>query len=106
MDCKTFERLIPEFIAEKMDFPTLKEFIGHMERCGECKEELVIQFLVAEGIQRLEDGNAFDLQAELEQRLEEARQRIRFNGGFMSFGLALEIIAVCLLAGLVIWILL
>ena len=106
MDCKKFEKKIPDCIARKMDYPTLKSFIGHMERCEDCREELVIQFLVSEGIQRLEDGNAFDLQTELDQRIEEARRKIKFHGGFMSLGLGLEIAAVCLLAGLMVWILL
>lgn len=106
IDCKKFEKQIPDFIARKMDYPTLKRFISHMEQCEDCREELVIQFLVSEGIQRLEDGSAFDLQNELDQRIEEARQKIKFHGSFMSLGLGLEILAACLLAGLMVWILL
>lgn len=105
MECKEFERLIPDFIADKLDYPTLKRFSEHMDGCAECREELVIQFLVTEGIQRLEDGNAFDLQKELNTRMEDARRKIRIHGGFMRFGLILEIVAVCLLAGIVVWIL-
>ncbi len=70
------------------------------------REELEIQFLVSEGIQRLEDGSAFDLQTELEQRLAAAGQKIKFHNGFMSLGLAMEVIAACLLAGILVWILL
>ena len=106
INCKEFEKMIPDFIAQKMDYPTMKGFISHMEQCRDCKEELSIQFLVIEGIQRLEDGNAFDLQAELEQRLLAARQKIKFHNAFMSLGFAMEIIAVCLLAGIIVWILL
>jgi hypothetical protein len=106
MDCKEFERLIPDFIDDKLDYITLKDFCGHMETCGDCKEELVIQFLVTEGIQRLEDGNAFDLQKELDVRMEKAEKKLRIHTGFMRLGLALEIAAVCLLAGIVVWIIL
>lgn len=106
MDCKSFEKLIPDFIAERMDYPSLKRFLAHREQCAECREELEIRFLVSEGIQRLEDGNAFDLQAELEQHLLDSKKKIRFNDGFLSFGLGLEMIAVCLLAGILVWILL
>ena len=106
MDCKEFEKLIPDFIARKLDYPTLKRFSEHMESCGECKEELTIQFLVTEGIHRLEDGNAFDLQAELELRLSEARQEIRSHSNMMSFGTALELIAAGMLLGIAIWIIL
>lgn len=106
MDCKEFERLIPDFIARKMDYPTLKRFYEHIGQCAECKEELDIQFLVAEGIQRLEDGNAFDLQYELELRLEETRKKIRFHSAFLYIGIAVEMVAICVLGGIVIWVLL
>ena len=53
MNCKEFEKNIPEFIAGKLDFLTLQEFGEHMRECPGCKEELVIQFLVTEGMQRL-----------------------------------------------------
>ena len=105
MECKEFERLIPDFIEDKLDYPTLKQFYEHMNVCAECKEELVIQFLVTEGIQRLEDGNAFDLQKELNTRMEDARKKIRVNSTFLRLGLIMEIAAVCLLAGIVLWIL-
>lgn len=106
MDCKEFERLISDFISRKLDYPTLKKFCRHMEHCGECKEELVIQFLVTAGVQRLEDGGAFDLQKELDQRLEEARYELRIHDGFMRLGILLEILAVGLLAAVILWILL
>jgi hypothetical protein len=106
MDCKEFEKHIPDYIARKLDYPTLKRFSEHIDKCEDCKEELVIRFLVAEGIQRLEDGNAFDLQSELDTRLEETRRKIRFHNCFLYFGFALEVVAVGLLAGIVIWVLL
>jgi len=106
MDCKEFERLIPDFIDQKMDYPTLKSFSEHINECGECKEELVIQFLVREGIQRLEDGDAFDLQSELDARLQETGQRLKFHGIFLCLGIAMEILAVGILFGIVVWILL
>ncbi len=105
MDCKEFEKRIPDFIARKLDYPSLKRFSEHMEECANCKEELVIQFLVTEGIQRLEDGDAFDLQSELEQRLGEARRKLRFNSRVMRIGVALEILAAVMLIGIVIWVL-
>ena len=52
MNCKEFEKNIPDFIAGKLDFQTLQEFGEHMRECPGCKEELVIQFLVTEGMQR------------------------------------------------------
>ncbi len=106
MDCKEFEKQIPAFIARKMDYPTLKSFHAHIEKCEDCKEELVIQFLATEGIQRLEDGSAFDLQSELDARLAETEHKIKFHSGFVYLGFAMEVIAVCMIFGVLIWILL
>jgi len=105
MDCKEFEKLIPDFISQKLDYPGLLRFREHMEHCEDCKEELTIQFLVTEGIQRLEDGNAFDLQKELRLCQEEARRKIHFHDAFLRVGVVLEAVAVCAILGFVIWIL-
>ncbi|MCM1046185.1 MAG: zf-HC2 domain-containing protein [Candidatus Gastranaerophilales bacterium] len=105
MDCKEFERLIPDFIGRKLDFLTLKRFHTHMETCENCKEELEIQFLVSEGIQRLEEGDAFDLQKELDQRLIETKRKVRFHDAFLRVGLGLELAAAVAVAGVVVWIL-
>lgn len=106
MDCKEFEKQIPIFIDQKMDYQALTEFMEHLNTCEECKEELTIQFLVREGISRLEDGSSFDLQKELNQRMNSAKAKIRRNDFFLSSGVILELIAVCFLFAFVIWILL
>lgn len=106
MDCIEFEKLIPGFIEKTLDYPSLKRFVEHMEQCGNCKEELTIQFLVTEGTQRLEDGGAFDLQKELNQRLAEAKRRLKIHGRFLKLGIAMELIAAGLLVGIIVWILL
>jgi len=105
MDCKEFERLIPGFIRQRLDYQSLKRFCEHMEQCENCKEELVIQFLVMEGVQRLEDGRAFDLQKELNRRLDEAKRKIGVRGNMIRLGIAMEIAAVCLLGGIIVWLL-
>ena len=105
MDCKEFEKMIPAYIAKKMDYYSLKRFCEHAEQCEECKEELTIQYLTTEGIQRLEDGGAFDLQRELNQYRLDAKRKIRFHGVFLQTGLALEIIAVLMIFGFILWIL-
>ena len=72
MTCKETEKLIPAFLQDELDTEELREFMEHIEECGECREELTIQFLVTEGMARLEEGNVFDLQNELRYCMEEA----------------------------------
>lgn len=105
MTCKEFERKIPDFIGGKLDFLTLRQFGEHMEQCPECREELEIQFLVTEGMQRLEEGDSFDLQGELSSRLEEARGRVKFHSAFLYIGAVLELLVIAALIGVIVWVL-
>lgn len=76
MNCKDAEKEIPSFLEDDLDGSRLEEFVEHVEGCPECKEELSIQFLVTEGLERLEGGNNFNLQEELLMKLEGAEHRI------------------------------
>lgn len=85
---------IPEFINRKMEYRDLVKFLEHIETCENCKEELTIQFLVAEGMARLEEGSAFDLQKELENRMEECEWQIRRHKYLKCVNITMEIVAV------------
>lgn len=79
MNCKEAEKKIPSFLNDELDGYDLAEFVEHIEECPECKEELSIQFLVAEGLEQLEQGNNFNLQEALVETLDSADDRIRIN---------------------------
>ena len=91
MECKEFEKIIPRFIQKKMDYPTLNDFYHHMENCEECKEELTIHFLVSDGLARLEEGDAFDLQQEWKICVEETERELEQNEMFLKTGIYVEI---------------
>ena len=103
MDCKEFEKLIPDFIDRKMDFATLKSFNEHMKQCENCEEELVIQFLITEGIQSLEEGDSFDLKKELNERLQSSRKKMRLqNIALYAIG-TIEVLIIIALAIFILW---
>ena len=79
MNCKEAEKKIPAFLNDELDGRGLAEFVDHIEDCPECMEELSIQFLVAEGLEQLEQGNNFNLQKALTWKLEDADDKIRMN---------------------------
>ncbi|MBR3808293.1 MAG: zf-HC2 domain-containing protein [Lachnospiraceae bacterium] len=76
LDCKDYEKLIPDFLADKLDSETAENFIEHVETCQECMEEVSIQFLITEGMNRLEEGNTFELAKELGVLIEENKDWI------------------------------
>ena len=105
MTCKEAEKLIPVFLEDDLDTDDLREFMEHIEECGECKEELSIQFLVKEGLSRLEAGSVFDLKNELEYRIgmEEHALKMRESLMWLSYLLdGLVVIAAIVLVALVI----
>lgn len=93
MDCKEFEKKIPAFISRDLAYKELKQFLEHMEHCPECREELTIQILISEGMIRLEEGNAFDLQKEIDGRLREAERQIRMHKTMRYVRITLELAA-------------
>lgn len=94
MDCKDFQRMIPEFLADELDNYSLEAFLNHVEKCKSCKEELTIQFLIEAGIQRLEDGSTFNLSKELLTTMNDAWQRLRVRKRLLNAAFFLQIVVV------------
>lgn len=90
MTCKEAEKMIPYFLKDDLDTDDLREFMEHMDKCEECREELSIQFLVLEGMARLESGNVFDLQNELKARMVGAEHMLKRRESLQWFLYALD----------------
>lgn len=69
MDCKETQRCVPLFLKDELDGETAQEFAEHVQSCSECMEELTIEYLLYEGISRLENAEDIDVQSELGERL-------------------------------------
>lgn len=98
MNCKDVDKMIPLFLDDDLDNENLSDFINHIESCPECKEELTIQFLVKEGMQRLESGNTFNLRMELDNLIRDAKKRLTFRKYLVFSSLILELMVVALAA--------
>ena len=106
MTCKDVEKLIPIFIKDELNYRELEQFIDHIENCPDCKEEMSIQFLVTEGMVRLEDGSAFDLNLELRNLMEVSKAKIRVHKGMQYLGIGLEVAALVVILAVILVILL
>lgn len=82
--------MIPQFLADDLTTEELREFMEHIENCTDCKEELTIEFLVREGLVRLENGAVFDLQKELSERISTAERHLRWRENVHMFLYILE----------------
>lgn len=105
-DCKRYQKMIPAFLEQKMNYRSLKMFCDHIQACEECREELTIQFLISEGLARLEEGDAFDLNRELAKHLLEARKKLARNERFVRIGMVAELFVMAGILSVVFWVIL
>lgn len=98
LTCKQAEKRIPLFLKDKMDNQEKKQFLSHVENCDVCLEELSIQFLVTIGIQRLENGDTFDLNRELHNKMQTERRHLHILDSLQNGLVVTEAIALLLTA--------
>lgn len=76
MDCIEAQRCIHLFLKDEFGGQE-REFVEHVCSCGECMEELTIEYLLFEGIEKLENSDKIDLQKEIEGMLSGLLLRVR-----------------------------
>ncbi len=96
MTCKDIDKSITLFLEDDLDNQDLADFLDHIDNCPECREELTIQFLVRTGMQRLEDGNTFNLKEELDNLLKSAEKRLKGRRRLVHFSFLLEVLVLAL----------
>lgn len=79
MNCKDFEQMVPLYFHNELRGKELKAFIKHLVSCDICKEELTIQYLITEGMHRLEDGNTLDVEKELTEKLAQSMHYLKMK---------------------------
>jgi hypothetical protein len=94
MDCKEFESRIPDFLDDKLNKKQANDFFAHMHTCKDCMEELRIQYLIKEVPLRIEDGESFDLNKELDIKIEKTKKTIKKRSAANTVIYIMEAIAI------------
>ena len=92
MDCKEFRGLIRAFLDDSLDEFRLAEFLDHYDECEDCRDELRIQYLIYEGLERLESGDTFDVDKDLAHLMEQQKTLLTMRRGVEKTAIAFEII--------------
>ncbi|MCL2254022.1 MAG: zf-HC2 domain-containing protein [Lachnospiraceae bacterium] len=101
MNCKEFEKHIPRYQEDKLSIGELSAFLAHLGECPVCQEELAIHYLINDGILRLEEGGAFDLQQIMNDHRERSINQLRKRRIWNRVVYGLEVLIVILVAVLV-----
>ena len=97
MDCSDVKRDIPHFFGDELEGKELRDFVQHLKTCPDCMEETTIQYLATEGILRLEAGQTFELDRELQEKLEAAMRRERFHRRFKYILVGVELVSLLII---------
>jgi len=80
MNCKQFQKYIPQFFAEELNIEETESFLLHVANCKECAEELETMHLLEVGLLQLDsDGRDenYDFKRLLKEKLDAAAKRCR-----------------------------
>lgn len=99
MECNECKKRIKEFLNDSMSSKTCIEFIEHVKSCDDCMEELSIEYLVNEGLKRLDNATSFDLESELQNKINKSYSKAKFNKHFFVI-ITIVIVIVAFLLGL------
>ncbi len=103
MECRDAEKLVLKFIQGNCSKEEARQLVSHIRTCESCWEEISIQFLLEEGLHRLEAGESFDLNQELNARVEEVEKSNRYQFNIKVFGITLFYVLIIILVLILIW---
>ena len=95
MDCRECCANIQPFIRKTLNYKEIRRLIGHVSDCPKCQDELKTQYLVIEGLKRLENGgdynliSDFDMMYEQQVKDNEKIHRIRLATGSLVVAVVL-----------------
>lgn len=93
MNCKEAQKYIPVFIEDELNYKELDGFMNHIKNCPECMEEMSVQFMVTQGMKRLEDGGPLELNDDLKNLLADSKTVLKRHKLFWRVLLGCEITA-------------
>lgn len=80
MDCINYRMNMLPYLKHELSIKKSQKLLSHVEECAECKEELKVQFLVMEGMKRLEYGKTFHLDEDFEKSLKTSVREYKMRG--------------------------
>lgn len=99
--CKVAQGLIDDYLNYKIADDKVGVFVAHIDSCSECMDELEVRFLVKEGLASLEEGESFDLKADLSRRLSHSRRLVLIASRAKMALVITSIVLSAVLAGVV-----
>ena len=100
MNCREFQKRIPEIISDKVSEEYLIDVVKHVEKCKDCYDELEIYFVLEYGLKDDDNKKSMNLIGRLNNRLRKLRNRADRYYSMVSLYNLIKITAYTAIAGL------
>lgn len=95
MNCLEAQGLIMKYINNELSPIDLENFLEHIDKCPDCKEELEIYYVLTTGMQQLDNDyvDTYNFHDAFEKQLEKSRKDMELNStGYLFKIIVLDII--------------
>ncbi len=75
MNCREFQKIIPDIVKDELPDELLAEAIEHMDSCKDCAEELEIHYIVDKGFDSDVESTSMNYLGNLELVKEKLRRK-------------------------------
>lgn len=99
MNCREFQKKIPDIISNRVSDDCLIDVVKHVERCKDCYDELEIYFVLEYGLKDDDAKKSMNLIGRLNNRLKKLRNRADRHYSMVSLYNLIKISAYTAIAG-------
>lgn len=93
MNCREFQKLIPDIIERKVRDGDLKSLLSHLESCKDCYDELEIYYVLQYGLGENDNKASMDFIGQLTRCIGRMKQRLKVLERFWAFFVLIQITA-------------
>ncbi len=73
LDCRDYQYEIQSLLNDKLNNSKRIDLLKHIDECEKCFDETKTQYLIREGLKRLENGENFNLDEDFKKMIKEKK---------------------------------
>ena len=78
MNCLETQGLITKYVNDELSGVQLEDFLVHIDKCPDCREELEIYFIIMKGMQQLDDDDikSYNFSEMFQKKLDDSKKEL------------------------------
>ena len=102
MNCLEAQGLVMKYINNELSGPQLENFLKHIDRCPDCREDLEIYYILTTGMNQLDNDyvDTYNFYEAFEKQLDRSRKNLDISSRGYLFKIIIFDIIILLMAAL------